>query len=86
MSEVRQEVLLGNEAVARGLVEAGCNVVASYPGTPSSEIVPGVVRFKKELDLNTHVEWSINEKVAYEVALAASYTGKRAAVIMKQVG
>jgi indolepyruvate ferredoxin oxidoreductase alpha subunit len=86
VSEVRQEVLLGNEAVARGLVEAGCHVVASYPGTPSSEILPGVVRFKKELDLNTHVEWSINEKVAYEVALAASYTGKRAAVIMKQVG
>jgi indolepyruvate ferredoxin oxidoreductase alpha subunit len=44
------------------------------------------VRFKQELNLNTHVEWSINEKVAYEVALAASYTGKRAAVIMKQVG
>jgi indolepyruvate ferredoxin oxidoreductase alpha subunit len=86
VSEIKQEVLLGNEAVARGLVEAGCHVVASYPGTPSSEIVPGVVRFKKELDLNTHVEWSINEKVAYEVALAASYTGKRAACIMKQVG
>jgi indolepyruvate ferredoxin oxidoreductase alpha subunit len=86
VSEIKQEVLLGNEAVARGLVEAGCHVVASYPGTPSSEILPGVVRFKKELGLNTHVEWSINEKVAYEVALAASYTGKRAAVIMKQVG
>jgi indolepyruvate ferredoxin oxidoreductase alpha subunit len=86
VGEVKQEVLLGNEAVARGLVEAGCHVVASYPGTPSSEILPGVVRFKKELDLNTHVEWSINEKVAYEVALAASYTGKRAATIMKQVG
>ena len=86
MSEIKQEVLLGNEAVARGLVEAGCHVVASYPGTPSSEILPGVVRFKRELGLNTHVEWSINEKVAYEVALAASYTGKRAAVIMKQVG
>jgi len=86
MSERQQEVLLGNEAVARGLVEAGCHVVTSYPGTPSSEILPGVVRFKKELGLNTHVEWSINEKVAYEVALAASYTGKRAAVIMKQVG
>jgi indolepyruvate ferredoxin oxidoreductase alpha subunit len=61
-------------------------VVTSYPGTPSSEILPAVARFKKELGLNTHVEWSLNEKVAYEVALAASYTGKRAAVIMKQVG
>ncbi len=86
MSELRQEVLLGNEAIARGIVESGCHVVASYPGTPSSEILPAVVRFKKELGLDTHVEWSINEKVAYEVALAASYTGKRGAVIMKQVG
>jgi indolepyruvate ferredoxin oxidoreductase alpha subunit len=83
---LRQEVLLGNEAIARGIVESGCHVVASYPGTPSSEILPAVVRFKKELGLDTHVEWSINEKVAYEVALAASYTGKRGAVIMKQVG
>ncbi len=86
MNESRQEVLLGNEAIARGIVESGCHVVASYPGTPSSEILPAVVRFKKELGLDTHVEWSINEKVAYEVALAASYTGKRGAVIMKQVG
>ncbi|MDH4208451.1 MAG: indolepyruvate ferredoxin oxidoreductase subunit alpha [Anaerolineae bacterium] len=86
MSESRQEVLLGNEAVARGIVESGCHVVTSYPGTPSSEILPAVVRFKKELGLNTYVEWSLNEKVAYEVALGASYTGKRAAVIMKQVG
>ncbi len=78
--------MLGNEAIARGIVESGCHVVASYPGTPSSEILPAVVRFKKELGLDTHVEWSINEKVAYEVALAASYTGKRGAVIMKQVG
>ena len=46
MSEIKQEVLLGNEAVARGMVEAGCHVVSSYPGTPSSEILPGVVRFK----------------------------------------
>jgi indolepyruvate ferredoxin oxidoreductase alpha subunit len=86
LSESRQEVLLGNEAIARGIVESGCHVVTSYPGTPSSEILPAVVRFKKELGLDSHVEWSINEKVAYEVALAASYTGKRAAVIMKQVG
>jgi indolepyruvate ferredoxin oxidoreductase alpha subunit len=86
LSESREEVLLGNEAVGRGIVESGCHVVTSYPGTPSSEILPAVVRFKQELGLNTHVEWSINEKVAFEVALAASYTGKRAAVIMKQVG
>jgi indolepyruvate ferredoxin oxidoreductase alpha subunit len=86
LEQSKQEVLLGNEAIARGIVESGCHVVTSYPGTPSSEILPGVVRFKKELGLDTYVEWSINEKVAYEVALAASYTGKRATVIMKQVG
>jgi indolepyruvate ferredoxin oxidoreductase alpha subunit len=79
-------VLLGNVAIARGIVEAGCHVVTSYPGTPSSEIVPGVVEFKQELGLNTYVEWSTNEKVAFDNALAACLTGKRAAVAMKQVG
>src|SRR4030043_1951520 len=82
--EVR--VLLGNEAIARGLVESGCQFIAAYPGTPSSEILPGVVRFKKENNLDIYIEWSTNEKVAFENALAASYTGKRAAVAMKQVG
>ncbi|HEX9075038.1 MAG TPA: indolepyruvate ferredoxin oxidoreductase subunit alpha [Anaerolineae bacterium] len=81
-----QVVVLGNEAIARGLVEAGVNVVTAYPGTPSSEILPGVIQWKKKLGLDTYVEWSVNEKVAMEVALAASWTGKRAAVTMKQVG
>lgn len=79
-------VLLGNVAIARGIIEAGCHVVASYPGTPSSEIVPAVIKFKNELGLNIYVEWSANEKVAFDNALAASLTGKRAAVAMKQVG
>jgi indolepyruvate ferredoxin oxidoreductase alpha subunit len=79
-------VLLGNVAIARGIIESGCHVVTSYPGTPSSEIIPAVVSFKKELDLNTYIEWSTNEKVAFDNALAASLTGKRAAVAMKQVG
>jgi indolepyruvate ferredoxin oxidoreductase alpha subunit len=86
MSEKEKRVLLGNEAIARGLVEAGCQFFAAYPGTPSSEILPAVVRFKKENNLDIYVEWSTNEKVAFENALAASYTGKRAAVAMKQVG
>lgn len=81
-----QQVVLGNEAIGRGLVEAGVSVVTAYPGTPSSEILPTVVDWKKKLDLNTYVEWSVNEKIALEVALAASWTGKRAAVAMKQVG
>ena len=81
-----QQVVLGNEAIGRGLIEAGVNVVTSYPGTPSSEILPAVIAWKKKLGLDTYVEWSVNEKVALEVALAASWTGKRAAVMMKQVG
>jgi indolepyruvate ferredoxin oxidoreductase alpha subunit len=86
MSNKEERVLLGNEAIARGLVEAGCQFFAAYPGTPSSEILPAVVRFKKENNLDIYIEWSTNEKVAFENALVASYTGKRAAVAMKQVG
>lgn len=81
-----ERVVLGNEAIALGLVEAGCQVATAYPGTPSSEILAGVVRFK-ELRLDpVHTEWSTNEKVAFEVALAAAWSGLRAAVAMKQVG
>jgi indolepyruvate ferredoxin oxidoreductase alpha subunit len=86
MAKKETRILLGNVAVARGVVEAGCHVVTSYPGTPSSEIIPAVVEYKKELGLDTYIEWSANEKVAFDNALAASLTGKRAAVAMKQVG
>ncbi|MGQ9647083.1 MAG: FAD-dependent oxidoreductase [Thermodesulfobacteriota bacterium] len=86
MSDKETKIVLGNEAIARGLVESGCQFIASYPGTPSSEILPAVVRFKKENNLDIYIEWSTNEKVAFENALVASYTGKRAAVSMKQVG
>jgi indolepyruvate ferredoxin oxidoreductase alpha subunit len=79
-------ILLGNEAISRGLVEAGCQFITAYPGTPSSEILPAVVDFRKELGLDLYAEWSTNEKVALETALAAAYSGKRAAVAMKQVG
>ncbi len=86
MHRAEQRVLLGNEAIARGLAEAGCQFATSYPGTPSSEILPGLVRFKEELGLDLYTEWSTNEKVALETALAAAYSGKRTAVAMKQVG
>lgn len=86
MTEEENRILLGNAAIGRGIVEAGCHVMTSYPGTPSSEILPAVVAFKKELGLNTYIEWSANEKVAFDNALAASMSGKRAAVAMKQVG
>ena len=86
MKATNHRILLGNEAISRGLVEAGCQFMTAYPGTPSSEILPAVVDFAKELGLTLYAEWSTNEKVALETALAASYSGKRSAVAMKQVG
>jgi indolepyruvate ferredoxin oxidoreductase alpha subunit len=75
---------MGNEAIARGALEAGMNVAAAYPGTPSSEILEnlaGVARAR-----NLYVEWSTNEKVAMEVAAAASFAGLRSLCVMKQNG
>jgi indolepyruvate ferredoxin oxidoreductase alpha subunit len=83
---MNEEIFLGNGAVALGLLESGCQVVTSYPGTPSSEILPEVVRLVKSEGLNTYVEWSTNEKVALDNAFAAAISGKRAACCMKQVG
>lgn len=80
------QLLLGNDAIALGLVQNGCRLVAAYPGTPSSEILAGVVRFKKQLDREVYAEWSASEKVAFELALATSWCGLRAATAMKQVG
>lgn len=83
---MKEEFLLGNGAIALGLLEAGCQIMTSYPGTPSSEILPEVVRFSKAANLNTSIEWSINEKVAFDNAFAAAISGKRAACCMKMVG
>jgi len=77
---------MGNEAMGRGIVEAGVTLAASYPGTPASEILASVVTFAKETGADLYAEWSVNEKVAFEVALANSMCGRRAAVSMKQVG
>jgi indolepyruvate ferredoxin oxidoreductase alpha subunit len=74
----------GNEAFARGILEAGLTVAAGYPGTPSSEIIEHLAGASKAGNL--YVEWSVNEKVAMEVAAAASFAGLRSAAIMKQVG
>ena len=79
-------MILGNEAIALGLIEHGCRVATAYPGTPSSEILAGVIKYKKKLARQIYTEWSANEKVAFEIALTASWTGLRAAVAMKQVG
>jgi indolepyruvate ferredoxin oxidoreductase alpha subunit len=79
-------ILMGNEALGRGIVEAGVTLAASYPGTPASEILASVVAFAKETAADLYAEWSVNEKVAFEVALANSMCGRRSAVSMKQVG
>ncbi|HDS45760.1 MAG TPA: indolepyruvate ferredoxin oxidoreductase subunit alpha [Methanomicrobia archaeon] len=79
-----KEYLLGNVAIARGLFEAGAGVITGYPGTPASEIVETAAQFAKRY--NVHVEWSVNEKVAVEVASGAAWTGTRAAAVMKHVG
>ena len=76
--------MLGNEAIARGAIEAGVQVAAAYPGTPSSEILETLTKAAKKFDI--YVEWSTNEKVAFEVALAASICGVRAMASMKHVG
>ncbi len=73
--------MLGNQAVARGLYEAGCRVASSYPGTPSTEITEQVSLYKE-----VYAEWAPNEKVAMEVALGASIGGARSFCAMKHVG
>ncbi|MEM2924289.1 MAG: indolepyruvate ferredoxin oxidoreductase subunit alpha [Methanocellales archaeon] len=80
----RKAFLLGNEAIARGLLENGVKVVAGYPGTPSSEIIEALARDAKKY--NIHVEWSVNEKAALEVAIGAAWSGVRSAAVMKHVG
>ena len=76
-----KELMLGNKAVARGLYEAGCKVISSYPGTPSTEITEEAAAYKE-----VYCEWAPNEKVALEVAHGATLGGVRAACAMKHVG
>jgi len=76
-----RELMLGNEAVARGAYEAGCKVISSYPGTPSTEITESAVRYDRIV-----CEWATNEKVGVEVAVGASIAGARAMSCMKHVG
>jgi indolepyruvate ferredoxin oxidoreductase alpha subunit len=79
-----QHLLMGNEAIARGALEAGISVASGYPGTPSSEIIENLSRVAARQ--NIYVEWSTNEKVALEVSAAASFAGLRALCAMKQNG
>ena len=82
----KRRLLLGNEAIARGLIENGCTIATSYPGTPASEILAGIAYFQNEELLSMHTQWAVNEKVAFEIAYAGCQTGLRTAVSMKQVG
>ncbi|MBO5162826.1 MAG: indolepyruvate ferredoxin oxidoreductase subunit alpha [Ruminococcus sp.] len=76
-----KKLMLGNEAFARGLYEAGCKIVSSYPGTPSTEITEEAAKYDE-----IYAEWAPNEKVAMETALGASIAGARAFCGMKHVG
>jgi len=76
-----KQLMLGNEAVARGLYEAGCSFVSSYPGTPSTEITEAIAKYKE-----VYAEWAPNEKVAMESAFGASLAGRRSFCGMKHVG
>ncbi len=82
MENKKSTVLLtGNEVIARGAFEAGVKVATAYPGTPSTEIIENIARYKE-----IYCQWSVNEKVALEVASGASIAGARALVAMKHVG
>ena len=76
-----KKLMLGNAAVARGLYEAGCGLISSYPGTPSTEITEQAAQYDE-----IYCEWAPTEKVAMEVAFGAALAGKRSACVMKHVG
>ena len=78
-----KELLMGNEAVAMGALIAGVQVVAGYPGTPSTETLETIA---KRNPGGVYVEWSVNEKAGLEVAAGAAYAGARSMVTMKQMG
>ena len=77
-------LVMGNEAIARGALEAGVNVASGYPGTPSAEIIEQLAGVAK--DAGIYTEWSVNEKVALEVAASASFAELRSMAVMKQNG
>ena len=80
---MKKEYVMGNGAIALGSLSAGVKVVAGYPGTPSTEIIESIYKAPHK---DVHLEWSVNEKVAMEVAAAAAMAGARSLVTMKQVG
>ncbi len=83
MSEL---ILLGDEAIARGAIDAGISAAFAYPGTPSTEIYQAIEDYAKTHDLPIRGMWSTNEKVALEEGVGVSYAGRRSVVSMKHVG
>lgn len=81
-----KKLVLGNEALAQGAIDAGLSGVYAYPGTPSTEITEYIQKSKTAKSLKIHSTWSVNEKTAMEAALGMSYTGKRSMAVMKHVG
>lgn len=82
--EGEHRLLMGNEAIARGALEAGVSLTIGYPGTPSSEVIQTLARVADEVDIR--VEWAVNEKVAVDIATGYAYAGLRALATMKNAG
>ena len=81
-----KQILMGNEAIALGLIHANVDMISGYPGTPSSEIVGNFQKFSKQFNCDTYAQWATNEKVGFEVAYAGAISGKRTCATLKQVG
>ncbi len=81
-----KQTLMGNEAIAWGIVHSNIQMVSGYPGTPSSEILKTVQKIKQDLKLDMYVQWATNEKVGFEVAYGGAISGQRSCATMKQVG
>lgn len=84
-TSVETKILTGEQAIARGALEANVRVVTGYPGSPSTGVFTSILELSED-DTSRHLEWSINEKVAFEIALGASLGGDRALVCLKSVG
>ena len=77
-----KKLLTGNEAIARGVWEAGVRFASAYPGTPSTEILENIALYKDDI----LAEWATNEKVALEAVIGASFAGARSIAAMKAIG
>ncbi len=83
---MKKILLLGDEAIAQGFIDAGGSAINSYPGTPSTQITEYVINSKQAKELGVRANWCANEKTALEASLGVAYAGKRAMTCMKHVG